>query len=127
MMTITRMPYSICERTDNHSNMKLVFCIKIAISKWEAGVISERTVLALQTKKAKSERISGKAPYGYRFENGMVVEDEPEQEVIRIIHKWTTEGLSISNIINFLAENGYTNRNKKPFGRAEVWKIQKAA
>ncbi len=120
--------HSISEKIDTGSATgKLFYHIISAMAEWERGIISERTVAALQTKKAKSERISGRSPYGYRFENGLVVEDASEQEVISIILRLTSEGHSITNIIAFLAHNGYTNRSGKAFGRAEVWKIQKQA
>ena len=120
--------HSISEKNDTGSATgKLFYHVLSAMNQWEREVISERTVTALSLKRSKNERISGHAPYGYKFNCDNLVEDDKEQEVIRIIHDLTSRNYTIQGIIIYLDEHGYSNRNGNKFGIPAIWKIQKAA
>jgi len=94
---------------------------------WEREIISERTKIALAVKREKKERISGRAPYGYRFENGALVIDRLEQATLTKIRELQADGMSIRGIVTYLSDNAYRNRAGKNFGACEVWKMAKVA
>ena len=125
--------HSISEKIDTGSATgKLFYHILSAMNEWERGewergVISERTVTALSLKKSKGERISRFAPYGYKFNGDNIVKIDIEQEVIQIVKNKANKGFTIKSIINYLSENGYSNRNGNNFGISEVWKMKKSA
>lgn len=89
--------------------------------------ISERVQSAMDHKKGKGERISGKPPYGYRFEDDKVVEDETEQATIRKIKMLSDGGHSIRKISEALAAVNVFNREGKPFGVHAIHNIKRSA
>jgi len=120
--------HSISEKIDTASATgRLFYNILGAMAAWEREIIAERTTVALACKKEKGERVSGQAPYGFRFENGRVVVDETEQATIAKIVELKTQGHSIRSIVSYLEAHGYRNRNGRPIGRNEVWQILKNA
>jgi site-specific DNA recombinase len=94
---------------------------------WEREIIGERTAVALEHKAAQGERTNFQAPFGYRFENGKVVKDDIEHGIIRKVNELKEEGYSIRAIVALLEEQGHRNRNGKPIGRNEIWRITKKA
>jgi site-specific DNA recombinase len=120
--------HSISEHIDSGSATgRLFYNILSAMAAWEREIISERTKTALAVKRENGQRISGQAPYGFRFEDGNLVIDDDEQVVIAKIHELHRQGNSIRGIVHFLEANGYRNRNHRPFGRNEVWTILRKA
>jgi len=120
--------HSISEKIDTGSATgRLFYNILSAMAAWEREIISERTKTALAVKRENGQRISGQAPYGFRFAADKLVIDDNEQETIGKILELHSKGLSIRGIVDFLKEHGYRNRRTKPFGRNEVWNILKKA
>jgi len=120
--------HSISERIDSGSATgRLFYNILSAMAAWEREIISERTKIALAVKRENGQRISGHAPYGFRFEEGKLVLNTHEQAAIAKIHELHCQGNSIRGIVTFLEAHGYRNRNHRPFGRNEVWTIIKKA
>ena len=120
--------HSISEKIDTGSATgKLFYHILSAMNEWERGVISERTVTALSLKKSKGERISRFAPYGYKFNGDNIVSVDKEQEVIQIVKNMAAKNNTIQSIINYLSQQGYSNRKGNNFGISEVWKMKKSA
>jgi DNA invertase Pin-like site-specific DNA recombinase len=120
--------HSISEKIDTGSATgRLFYNILSAMAEWEREIISERTKTALAVKRENGERISGQAPYGFRFAADKLVIDDKEQETIRKILELHSKGLSIRGIVDFLKAHGYRNRRSKPFGRNEIWTVLKKA
>lgn len=120
--------HGISEKLDTGSATgRLFYAILAAMAAWEREVISERTKTALEYKRANGERISNHAPFGYRFDDGKVVKDVKEQRIIEHIKQLHQDGYSIRGIVGALERSGYTNRNGRPVGRSEIWKILQAA
>ena len=90
-------------------NMKSVF------SQSERRKISLNTKLALNHKRDLGQRISGSAPYGYEFVDGLVVKNADEQNVITKIQELHSTGLSIRKVILRLTSEGLLNRAGNPF------------
>lgn len=118
--------HSISEKLDTGSATgKLFYHLIAAMAEWERGVISERTVTALSLKKSKGERVSRHAPYGFQFVDDNIVVNDKEQEVIGIVKDLTSQGYSISGIIRYLENHGYSNRKGHRFGIKEIWTLRK--
>lgn len=98
---------------------KLMLTMMAGFAEAERALIAERTRTALQHKKAKGERVSGKAPLGFRFEqDGSLVEDHGEQEVIRKVHSLRAKGFSWSKIADGLNKAGVPCRGAKWFAQS---------
>ncbi len=98
--------HSVTERLDTQSAMgKFFFTIMAACAEMERNLISERTRDALRHKRAKGE-VFNHAPYGYRIDDGKLVEDNAEQLRILIMNKKRMNGMTLKAIADELnAEN----------------------
>jgi len=120
--------HSISEKLDTQSALgRFFFTLTASLAEMERNIISERTTAALAQKRANGQRISGQAPYGYRFEGDKLAKEDTEQRTISKIVELKAEGRSIRGIVAFLQENGYRNRHGRPIGRSETWSILKKA
>jgi site-specific DNA recombinase len=116
--------HSICEKLDTESAIgEFFFTLLASLAQMERKQIGERTKAALDRKKQKGERVSRKAPFGYRFDNARVVQDDQEQGIIRKMQTLSESGLSIRKISKTLASDNIFNRAGKPFGIGEIHKI----
>jgi len=76
----------------------------------ERTLIRERTRMALAHKRAKGERVSGEAPFGYRFDGGRVVEDAAEQRTLALVAQLRRDGLSLRKVAAELTRRGVRTR-----------------
>jgi DNA invertase Pin-like site-specific DNA recombinase len=85
-----------------------------AFAEYERLVIGARTKAALQSKRTRSERV-GSIPYGYRLhQDGIhLVEDQTEQEVIRLVQILRDGGMTLRAIAAELETRGYQARGKR--------------
>lgn len=81
---------SLSENLDGSSaSGRMLYKLLAVLGEFEAELIGERTKLALQHKRSRGERISGKIPFGYDLcDDGItLVENKSEQATIREILK----------------------------------------
>ena len=83
-----------------------------AFAQYERAVIGARTRAALAVKKARGERVGG-IPYGYRDDDGVLVEVPNEQVVIARAKELRAEGLSLRAVGRALIQEGHTPRTGK--------------
>ena len=93
---------------------KMVFRMLAVLSEFERDQIGERTSAAMQHKKSKNERI-GSIPYGSKLSDDGVtlLNDECEQQIIRLVKTLRHNGLSYREIAEALEERGMKPRGKK--------------
>ncbi len=96
-------------------SQEMMFTMRAAMGKFERRRISLNTKFGMARKRELDQKISGSAPYGYQFDNGMVVVNPDEQNIISRIHELHNTGLSIRKIISRLASEGVLNRSGNPF------------
>jgi DNA invertase Pin-like site-specific DNA recombinase len=73
----------------------------------ERAMIRERTRSAMSVKRARGERISGHAPFGWDFDRtGHLVENAREQKVIARMRRLRAEGMSFRGIAVRLNDEG---------------------
>ena len=103
---------------------RLCLNVLMSVAQWEREATGERTRDALAVKRGKGERISKDAPYGYAFtDDGRVVEDEGEQEILALIRQYHAEGLSMRRMAAELAAQGFCNRKGNPIYFTQVARI----
>ncbi|MEE8153801.1 MAG: recombinase family protein [Phycisphaerales bacterium] len=92
---------------------RLVLNVMGSVSQWEREAIGERTSEALAVMRSNGRRISRHAPYGYRLNGQGWIEDEREQEAIRLMLQLRAKGTSLRRIAEELQTHGFTSRTGK--------------
>jgi len=122
---------SISEKIDTTTAAgKMVFRMLAVLAEFESDQISERTKLAMQHKKSKQEFTGGKrARYGFkRGDDGIsLVPVESEQEVIALVKRYRSQGLTLRVISSELENAGILSRTERPFSPMQVKRIAQAA
>ncbi|MFV0552938.1 MAG: recombinase family protein [Anaerorhabdus sp.] len=81
----------------------------------------ERKNIALRTTKGRNMKAAcggysgGRTPYGYNVNNGILVVDSQEKEIVRFIFDNHNKGISMLAITESLAEHGYKTRKGRGF------------
>lgn len=121
--------HSVSEKIDTGSaNGRLFFTILAAMAAWERETNGERVKAVLSHKKLNNERISRYAPYGLMFsDDGKLVENDTEQELIKRVHELRKDGLTIRQIACDLNQMGYQNRMGNPVQHTLVHRILQQA
>jgi DNA invertase Pin-like site-specific DNA recombinase len=121
---------SVADQLDTRTaSGRLVLNILGSVATWERDVIAERTRDALAYKRARGERTSLHAPYGYRLaEGGNVLEaDAAEQAMLQAIREARGRGLSQRAIVVELARKGFTTRKGTALLLTQVRRIMRQA
>ena len=94
---------------------------------YERDLIRARTKAALAAKRAKGEKLGGRAPFGYqvrRYNGTKVLEPHAnEQAVISQVRAMRAEGVPLRTIVSRLSELGVTSRTGKPLALTQVARI----
>ncbi len=110
---------SMSDQIDTRSAMgRCMLNLMTTMSQWERETTGERTRDALAHKKAKGEFCGGEPPYGFSVQNGALVSNEAEQDVLRIVREMFAAGLSMNAITNELRFAGLIPRSGK------TWHVQ---
>ena len=86
-----------------------------AVSQYERAVIRGRMMAGKAAKAATGGFLGGRAPYGFRIEDGQVVPDDAEQVVVALVGRLRDSGASLRDISVQLEEQGFKPRD------AERW------
>lgn len=81
---------------------RMFYGMLAVLAQFERDLTSERTAAALAHKRAQGKRVSGIAPFGYRFEAGMRVPDERERKTLALIRSWRDSGMTFRAIVERL-------------------------
>lgn len=111
---------SMSDQIDTRSATgRLMLNLLTSVAQWERETTGERTRDALAHKRANGEFTGGNAPYGFSVnEEGKLVPNAAEQDVLRIVREMKDAGLSMTAIANELARAGLVPRSGK------VWHAQ---
>jgi DNA invertase Pin-like site-specific DNA recombinase len=100
---------------------KMVFRMLAVLAEFERDQIAERTSTAMRHKASRGEYTGGHAPYGYRVENGRLVANRGEQEIISTARQLRrVKGLGLKRIARQLNEAGHRSRTGRPFQAVQV-------
>jgi site-specific DNA recombinase len=100
---------SVSESIDTRTAAgRMVLNIMMTIAQWELETIRERTQGAMDHKRSKGERISGRIPYGSTLDpdGRRLNPDAHEQKVLVEIRRWRAEGRSLRLIAGWLEARG---------------------
>ncbi|MEE8106666.1 MAG: recombinase family protein [Planctomycetota bacterium] len=102
--------HSIDERLDTSSPAgRFVVTLLAAMAQLEREQAAERTKSAMAELRRQGKRISGKPPFGFRFEDGRVVEVAAEQTILQRIRDLQGEGKKCFAIATALNREGTLN------------------
>jgi site-specific DNA recombinase len=105
------------------ANGKLVLNILGSVAQWERDIISERTRDALAHKK-EQRQIYSPLPLGFEAgEDGRLVENEKELEVVSKIRALREDGLSYQKIVDRLNNTGVPTKNGGRWSKSVVYGI----
>jgi DNA invertase Pin-like site-specific DNA recombinase len=93
-----------------------------AFAEYERALIRSRTTAALATKRARGERVSRRAPLGYRFDGSRLVEDTDERAILAPVRELRGKGLSLERVAGILNAEGSACRG----GRWHVTMLARA-
>jgi site-specific DNA recombinase len=99
---------------------KMVLTIMAAVASLEREVIKERTMIGRQAKKDAGEWYGGRPPYGYRLDNGALVEVPEELEAVEIIRRHHKSGKSLRAIATYLTDKGYQTKRGGKWNATQV-------
>ena len=103
--------HSIEETLDTRSAMgRFFFTLTAALAEMERRLIGERTKAALAHKRSRNEKTGGDIPFGYDLSHGLLVKNDEEQVVIRIIRRLHGQGLSLRGICTELESEGHKTK-----------------
>lgn len=109
---------SVGEQIDTTSaGGRLVLNVLTSVAEWEREAIGERTKAALQAKRARGER-AGQVPIGYKADGQQLVEDEQQQEAMKLLRELSSTGLTLRAIAAELEAGGF---GRWPVTR--VWRV----
>ena len=133
--------HSVNEKIDTSSSTgKLILNVLTSVASWEAEVAGERSSWALnekkrqaqnveneaatkQGRKSKSVRINGRAPFGYKWNEGELVHNEAEQLAIQSISKLRKMGLTYAELSEELTKRGHLTSKGTPFQPTAIRRI----
>ena len=118
---------SLSENVDTTSAAgRMVFRMLAVLAEFEKDLVSERTSVALQHKRAKGEFIGGDAPFGFVVSHGRLTAHEPEQAVIRQARALRAEGLTLRAVAVNLEARGHRSRSGRGFAPIQVARMVEA-
>jgi site-specific DNA recombinase len=93
-----------------------------AFAQYERQLIRARTRAALAVKKARGERVSRRAPLGFRFEGGRLAQASEESAILARVREMRARGLSLARVAAILNAEGLKCRG----GRWHVTTLARA-
>ena len=117
---------SLSEKIDTTTAAgRMVFRMLAVLSEFERDQIAERVTMAMAHKRTKSERISGRIPYGYRLDDDgtTLVAVVDEQKVLTVITTLRSEGRSLRAIADELNGRGIATKTGTAWKHSTVQSI----
>ena len=94
------------------------------MNQYYSAELSQKVKRGMNETRLKGNFTGGIMIYGYRVENGKVIVNEDQAEVIRYIYKQYSLGVYVKDIIKELNKQNISNRGK-PFTKSTIYKILK--
>lgn len=85
------------------------------IAEQERKNITLRTSAGKAVKAQNGGFCGGRTPFGYNHVDGELQVNEHEAEIVRLIFKWSDEGMGLRKLASALNERGYKTRKGEPF------------
>jgi len=95
----------------------------LCVAEMERDNINKRTSGGRRVKASKGGYSGGQAPMGYKVQNGQLVINEEEANVVRKIFEWRDGGATLMSIVEELNDEGYHTRKGNKFVISTVQSI----
>ncbi len=93
---------------------KILFPVLAGVAELERENIQAQTMAGRWQKAREGKWNGGQAPYGYRIEDGVLVIEDSEAALVRLIYdKYVHTNLGINGIAKWLNENGYSKQTRQ--------------
>ncbi len=116
--------YSVSEQINTKNAAgRLVLNVLVSVAQWERETICERTIDALQAKKARGEKTGGNIPFGFDEVNGKLVKNAEEQAITEEIKNLRSKGFSLRKIAEALNQRGIATKNGKTWTATQIQRI----
>ena len=102
---------------------RLLFTVIGALAQWEREETSERVKASVRVRAAQGKPLGGRAPFGYRWEDGRLLPDPDRAPVVRAVFETFLECRKFSRTAALLNERGYRTAMGAPWTRSTVKKI----
>src|ERR1035441_9585196 len=113
----------VAESFDDNPACRLFLALRASIGAFEREQILARTQ-AGRIAKAKSGKVpGGRAPFGYRIVDGLLVIHDAEATVVRQIYDWAAAGVSQRDIARRLNEQGIRPYMANSWGKTSVGRL----
>lgn len=89
----------------------------------ERKMIVSRTSMGRAVKARRGAYAGGKPPMGYKVQNGELVINPDEEQVVQRIFQLRERGLTFVEIAKMINEEGYRSRSNRPFNYSTVTNI----
>jgi len=113
---------SISEKLDTTSAVgEFFFTLMASLAQMERKLIGERTSSALQSKKARMERV-GRIPFGFFLDSdGVHLHPDPkEQETLSVIRDLKSEGATLRGIARTLNDQGRKTKEDRSWTHVQI-------
>ena len=95
----------------------------LCVAEMERDNINKRTSAGRAVKASRGGYSGGRPPMGYKVENGKLVINEEEAEIVRYVYELRRSGTTMRDIVDRLGIAGYRTRNGKAFVLSTVQSI----
>lgn len=118
---------------------KIMLGLYAGMAEEEVKLLRKRVSEKLQSKKNRGERYSRYLPYGYAmhetklvpikqdgetvYKRGVLVPVFEEQQALARMYEYSAQGMSPQRIAKALSNEGYKNRQGKPFQKMSIYRI----
>jgi site-specific DNA recombinase len=117
---------SVSESIDTRSaGGRMVLNVMMTMAQWERETIVERTVGAMDFKRSKGERISGRLPFGSDLaaDGRTLVDNLAERRVLEMVRAWRREGRGSRKIAAELNALAVPTKGGGPWSHSTVQSI----
>jgi site-specific DNA recombinase len=102
---------------------RFFFSLISALAEWEREEISSRVAASVPIRAKLGKSLGGAAPFGYRWENKVLVIDEAEAPIRKLMHELFLIERRVQTTANKLNAHGYRTRKGELFSDNTVYRL----